>query len=130
MRLRGLGNLGRSTNMLTSDFATGTRKVEGAVRPRGPAIAILSVLVRSGADAEWSKPARLRFEVAPRDDKMKMCDDIDCEMAPGESATFEIEARYDGEDLSPGPYSVRYRGIDASGNPTRWAFDHSLVVGA
>jgi hypothetical protein len=128
MRFLGVGNIGRSKNQLTMAFANKQRRVEGAIRPRGPALATLRVAVRTGPEAPWSKAALIRFRVAPREAEIEPCEDIDCSTTGADPAIVEIEAEYDGEDLEPGPYSVRYRGVDADGVPTRWAFDHSVVV--
>jgi hypothetical protein len=129
MRLRGLGNVGLSSNKLTPDFASGRRRVEGALRPRGPATAILRVAVRSGPDADWSKRARLRFKVAAKEQAFAPCDDIECATPGASPSGFAIATSYDGETLEAGRYSIRYRALDADGNATRWAFDHSLVIG-
>jgi hypothetical protein len=128
MRFVGVGNVGRTKDQLTTDFASGDRRLQGPIRPSGPAPAILRAWVRSGPEADWSRPARIRFRVAARDQDVEPCDDIDCATAGGDAATFEIDTRYDGEDLAPGPYSIRYRALDAEGNATRWTFDHSLVI--
>ena len=99
--------------------------VPGWTQPRGPAPARLSVRTRRAADQDWSRQSTLRFVVAAKD----------AGVPEEQEALFETPAPmadiaydYDGPDVKPGDYTIRYRGQGDAGTQTPWVYDQSIVV--
>jgi hypothetical protein len=104
---------------------TWDRKVAGWDRPRGLARAGLTAKVRRASDGRWSAGNRLRFVMAPLGG--------DVSAAPSAAlgpvdASSDIAYAFDGPDVEPGKYSLRYRIQDGSGAQSAWVHDDSVVV--
>ena len=100
-------------------------KVPGWTQPRGPAPGRFSVRTRGAADQDWSRQSNLRFDVAARDAGVPE----EQEALFDKSTPWADVARdYDGPDVEPGNYTVRYRARGDAGTETPWAYDQSIVV--
>ena len=105
---------------------TWDRKVSGWDRPRGLADARMTVRVRRASDGRLSAANRLRFVVAPRGAVVTASPGpLGPASGPGGP---DIAYAFDGPDLEPGKYSLRYRVQDGSGAQSDWAHDDSVVV--
>jgi hypothetical protein len=102
---------------------TGVGPAHDQVRPE------LRVAVRRESDGRWSKYRRLQFFVSKSGHRVPDCVDVGCD-GGADSGGLTIEHLYDGPELAPGAYSLRYRVRDELGHASAWANDHSLVVGA
>ena len=102
------------------------RKVSGWDRPRGLADARMTVRVRRASDGRRSAANRLRFVVAPRGAAVPAGP---VALGPSDApAGADIAYAFDGPDLEPGKYSLRYRIQDGAGAQSEWAHDDSVVV--
>jgi len=100
-------------------------KVPGWIQPRGPAPARLSARTRRAADQVWSRRNTLRFFVGPKDvDVPEEQDALFSTTAFGGAIAYD----YNGPDMGPGEYTVRYRARGDDGTETAWAYDKSIVV--
>jgi hypothetical protein len=86
--------------------------------------AVLTVRVH-WADGTDSRLRRLRFAVAKSHVAVPPCPDPGC--GPSHAMT-KIVRRYDGPELAPGDYSVRYRCKDDLGTESTWAYDHTISI--
>jgi hypothetical protein len=88
----------------------------------------LRVAARRASDGRWSKYRKLQFFVSKTGHRVP--DGVDPGCGGGQdSSGLTIEHLYDGPELAPGNYSLRYRVRDDLGNVSQWARDDSLVVG-
>ena len=100
-------------------------KVPAWVRPRGPAPARVSVRTRRAADGKWSRQNTLRFVVSPRGvDAPEEQDALFGPVIPAGDIAYD----YDGPDVEPGEYTVRYRAHGDAGTTTPWTHDQSIIV--
>jgi murein DD-endopeptidase MepM/ murein hydrolase activator NlpD len=102
--------------------------IAGWVQPSGLARARLSLRTRDAETQELSRPQRLFFRIAAAGQELPE----EPFAANAEEATDGevpmIAITYDGPQLDPGDYSVRYRAVSDAGGKTPWGYDHSLVV--
>jgi hypothetical protein len=101
------------------------KKVPGWIRPRGPAAARLAVRTRRASDGQWSRPNGLHFVVATGKDAVPDDQDALFDAGPGTEA---IAFDYNGPEVQPGEYTLRYRALGDAGTRTPWAYDRSVVV--
>jgi len=102
------------------------RLVSGWDRPRGLAEARMTVQVRRASDGRSSAAKRLRFVVAPRGAVLPASPGpLGPASGPGGPG---IAYAFDGPDVEPGKYSLRYRVQDTAGAQSDWAHDDSVVV--
>jgi murein DD-endopeptidase MepM/ murein hydrolase activator NlpD len=100
------------------------QKVRGPKVPRGVSRAAYRVAVKRPGDGRWSGFGRLGFVVG--EEGSEPCSSV----AEGSGHTvWFVDAEYDGQELLPGTYLLRYRCRDGAGNQTPWAYDHVRVVG-
>jgi hypothetical protein len=105
---------------------TWEKLVSGWDRPRGLARARLTARVRRASDGRWSAANRLRFVVAPRGADVPPAP---VTLGPADApAGSDIAYAFDGPDVEPGKYSLRYRVHGSSGAQSDWAHDDSVVV--
>ena len=101
------------------------RPVPGWLRPRGPAPARLLVRARDAATGRWSAWNDLRFILATKDDPAL---DEQAGAFGTVDADTDIAFDYNGPEVEPGAYTVRYRAIGDGGTRTPWAYDRSVRV--
>ena len=105
-------------------LAWGT-KVPGWIQPRGPAPARLSARTRRASDQVWSRRNALRFIVGPKDADVPEEQDALFGTTEHDGGIAHL---YNGPDVDPGEYTVRYRARGDAGTETAWAYDNSIVV--
>jgi hypothetical protein len=115
-----------------SDFrpeAWGThfgQDVTGLPHPKEEVHPEMRVAVRRASDGAWSRYRRLEFFV-DKASARTTCVDPGCD-SDGFGRGASIEHIYDGPELAPGTYSVRYRVVNDLGDESPWVVDDSIVV--
>lgn len=101
------------------------RPIPGWERPRGPALAQVTVRTRRAADGTWSPWSRLEFVITAKD--APAIGEHDGSFGSHADGA-DIATEYAGPAVEPGEYTVRYRASGDAGSVTPWAYDSSIVV--
>jgi len=102
--------------------------IAGWVQPNGLARARLSLRTRDAETQKMSRLQRLFFRIAARGQELPDEPYPASAEEAVDGAAPMIAITYDGPQLDPGDYSVRYRAVSDAGDETPWGYDHSLVV--